>query len=76
MPWLVFVVPLVGVIDLTIAYFVATRIVPRKIQKSGDDVFAEVRHQGEALDARMTAAITAAVTAWQALQAQDKKEGE
>ena len=74
MPWFVFVVPLVGIIDLTIAYFVATKIVPRKVQRSGEEVLDEVRHQGEVLNAQLTAALTAAVAAWQASQAPEKKE--
>jgi hypothetical protein len=74
MPWFVFVVPLVGIIDLTIAYLVATKIVPRKVAKSGEDVLKEVRHQGDVLNAQLTAALTAAVAAWQAAQAPDKKE--
>ncbi len=68
MPWIVFAVPLVGVIDLIIAYTVATKIVPRKVAKSGEDVLAEVRHQGELMNAQLTAALTAAVAAWQAQQ--------
>ena len=68
MPWLIFVVPLVGVIDLAIAYFVATKIVPRKVQQSGDEVLAEVRHQSDVLNAQLTAALNAAVAAWQASQ--------
>lgn len=72
MPWIVFAVPLVGIIDLIIAYTVATRIVPRKVAKSGEDVLAEVRHQGELMNAQLSAALQAAVAAWQAAQAQDQ----
>lgn len=72
MPWIVFAVPLVGIIDLVIAYTVATRIVPRKVAKSGEDVLAEVRHQGELMNAQLSAALQAAVAAWQAAQAQDQ----
>ena len=68
MPWLIFVVPLVGIIDLTIAYLVATKIVPKKVQKSGDEVLAEVRHQSDVLNAQLTAALQAAVAAWAAAQ--------
>lgn len=68
MPWLIFAVPLVGVIDLIIAYTVATKIVPRKVAKSGEDVLAEVRHQGEIMNAQLTAALQAAVAAWEASQ--------
>ena len=74
MPWLIFVVPLVGIIDLSIAYLVATRIVPKKVQKSGDEVLAEVQHQGEVLNAQLTAALQAAVAAWAAAQAQERKQ--
>ncbi len=69
MPWMVFAVPLVGIIDLVIAYTVATRIVPRKVAKSGEDVLAEVRRQSDIMNAQLTAALTAAVTAWQMSQA-------
>lgn len=72
MPWIVFAVPLVGIIDLIIAYTVATRIVPRKVAKSGEDVLAEVRHQGELMNAQLSAALQAAVAAWQAAQAQEQ----
>lgn len=69
MPWVLFAVPLVGIIDLIIAYTIATRIVPRKVEKSGEAVLAEVVKQSDALNAQLTAALQAAVTAWQANQA-------